>query len=145
MKNLILITGLTLSLILTVLSCNNQPQTSKEKVENSVNNSSNDILLVKYHADWCGSCKTLAPILTELNAKLSGKNVKYVELDFTDEMTTSAAKAEATKLGIASFLTEGKQKTGYVAIIDANSKKEMGRLTKTQSVSEMYKEVLNNL
>lgn len=148
MRNLILISLLISGFLFVVSSCNSEQNTASHKLENSANTQAskaqNDLLLVKYHADWCGSCKTLTPMLAELNGKLAGKKVKYVELDFTDETTISAAKSQASMLGLEQFLTE-KQKTGYVAIIDANSKKELGRLTKTQSVGEMYKQVINNL
>jgi len=134
MKNLILISISLLGLLVTVSSCKNeQPATS-----------TNEILLVKYHADWCGSCRALSPLLKELNGKLAGKKVKYVELDFTNEVTSKAAGKEATELGLAEYLTE-KQKTGYVAIVDAKTKKELGKLTKTQSVNEMYEKVISNL
>jgi len=141
MRKFILITILFSSVLFTLNSCKDQQNKSAQKVENAA---SNDLLLVKYHADWCGSCKALTPMLKELNGKLSGKKVKYVELNFTDKETTALARSQATNLGLSGFLTE-KQKTGYVAIIDAKTKKELGKLTKTQSVSEMYGQVTGHL
>lgn len=147
MRNFFLVSFMAMGLLTAFFSCKSASDTTKSQVESAAKStastSKKDVLLVKYHADWCGSCKTLTPMLKDLNRKLKGKNTTYVELNLTDENTTSNAKATAAKLGLAPL--DAKQKTGFVAIIDANSKKLLGKLTKTQSVEEMYQDVLNHL
>ena len=147
MKKLFLIPLMTMFLLSMLTSCKNENKTKQNQVNNIENNNSTkskkEVLLVKYHADWCGSCKALSPMLEKLNQKLSGKNTKYVELNLTDNSTTELAKSLVKNHGIAPLAE--KQKTGFVSIIDANSKEILGKLTKTQSVDEMYQEVLSHL
>jgi len=145
MRNSILITFVSICLLFTFNSCKEKQNAPTNQTPKSAKTESNaDILLVKYHADWCGSCKALSPLLKELNGQLAGKKTKYVELDLTDDNTKSKATSMAAQLGISHLLAE-KQKTGYVAIIDADSKKVLGKLTKTQSANEMYQAVIGHL
>ncbi len=42
--------------------------------------SSSELVLVDFHADWCGPCKMLAPILKEVKHELK-ESIKIVKID----------------------------------------------------------------
>ncbi|MHA2118305.1 MAG: thioredoxin family protein, partial [Candidatus Thorarchaeota archaeon] len=43
--------------------------------------SDHKVVFLDCHAVWCGPCRTLSPILEELDEKYAGKGFKVVKLD----------------------------------------------------------------
>jgi thiol-disulfide isomerase/thioredoxin len=74
-------------------------------------------LVVKIHADWCGTCVKLNSTWEELQAQY-GQSARFVVLDVTDKAGTVAASVEADRLGISEFFDANKGKTGTIAILD---------------------------
>jgi len=84
-------------------------------------------VLVDYWAEWCGPCKSIAPILEELVTEYEGK-VRIAKLNIDDNSATppkygirgiptlmlfKGGQVEATKVGMLS-------KSQLTAFIDAN-------------------------
>ncbi len=74
-------------------------------------------LVVKIHADWCGTCAKLDSTWKELQARY-GESAEFVVLDVTDRDATLMAAVNADRLGIREFFDANKGKTGTIAILD---------------------------
>ena len=99
------------------------------------------LMIVKFHADWCGSCKAIAPAIKELKASLEGKPTLFVKLDFTNDATKAQANMLSKALGIHDIVSKH-NKTGFVLVIDSKTKKVHEKLTKKMNAKEMKDKIV---
>ena len=97
-----------------------------------------------FHADYCGACKKLKPNVMELQTKTEGDAVEWVKFDFTSAESKAKSEKLASELGVADIYKKN-QATGFVLLVDAETKEKVGKLTSRQSSDEMYQTLKNIL
>lgn len=91
------------------------------------------LIALKFHADWCGSCKVMGPVFEDLSNKLDGQPVLFYKLDFTNNTTKHQSVMMASALGLGEVLKEN-HGTGFILLIDTKSKKVLQKFTKDDSL-----------
>lgn len=99
---------------------------------------------VMFTADYCSACKAIAPKVMTLQENLDAKDVEFVKFDFSNDESKAKTKKVAKKLGLNDVLASNNG-TGFVVLVDANSKDEKAVLTTKQSAEEMLTVVEKNL
>jgi thiol-disulfide isomerase/thioredoxin len=100
------------------------------------------VYIVMYHADWCGSCKVLAPHMSEARGMLdeeTAMKVEFIKFDLTDEASKEATKEMAQEKGFGDVYANAAKtgsKTGYGDIFGADMQKR-GKITKSFSAAEI--------
>lgn len=64
-------------------------------------------VLVDFHADWCGPCKMLAPILKQVKDEM-GESIKIVKID-VDKNQSIASKYQVRGVPTMLLFKNGKQ------------------------------------
>lgn len=94
------------------------------------------LYVVKVHADWCGSCQALSPVLKDVRKAVADRPVLFLDLDVTDPALTAQARLLAAALDIEDHF-KANNKTGLVLLINATDKALLETLTRKNSAEEM--------
>jgi thiol-disulfide isomerase/thioredoxin len=78
-------------------------------------------LVVKLHAQWCHVCRIGKGAWSQIEQTYAGR-VNLLVLDFTNDATTEASRAEAKRLGLDAFFDEFVGVSGPVAVLDGRTK-----------------------
>ena len=88
------------------------------------------LIAVKFHADYCKSCKAIAPTIETVKKNFDKGEVQFVILDFTTDKSKAAAVKLAKAHGITDLMKKHGPKTGFVLVVNAKSHEVLERLTK---------------
>ena len=75
------------------------------------------VTLVDFFAEWCGPCKTLAPVLTEVARELTGQ-VKFAKLDI-EKSDLTAKSHHVTSVPTLILFKDGEEINRLVGLRDA--------------------------
>lgn len=78
------------------------------------------LIVAKIHADWCGTCRALAPEYETAREALKSEPVLFVTLDYTDEATSAQANFLAYYIDITELVKDNNG-TGRILLIDPES------------------------
>ncbi len=78
--------------------------------------------LVDFHADWCGPCRMLAPVLERVAEKMSGK-VTFAKIDI-DQAQKTAATYQVTSIPTLILFKDGKEIARLVGLRDEEALKD---------------------
>ncbi len=124
---------LTFSISLLLLSAYAPAQQARKAAQEGAPK----IIGLLMYADWCQSCKVLEPKLNKMKKDFDGKGIFFTRLNMTDEFTIYQSSLYASWVGFEEIFKENEGRTGYMLLIDPNSKKVLGKLVKTQTPDEI--------
>lgn len=81
------------------------------------------VTLVDFHANWCGPCRMLAPVLEQVAKDLQGKAV-IAKVDIDSESST-AAQFQITSVPTMILFKDGKEVKRVIGLKNAETIKEM--------------------
>ena len=100
--------------------------------------SENKVVFVDAWADWCGPCRTLSPILKEIQEKYKDKGLKVVKID-VDQNQQFSMENQITGIPSVLVYSEGKR-----VVFDDGAGKKMDKLVGVMP-SEVYEQIAENL
>ncbi len=97
------------------------------------------LMAVYFWASWCPNCKLLTPEVASARKDGDFDNgpILFVTMDLSDSATIHQSVLLAQALGIAPFVQAQGSATGYVAILDAVTKKELKRFDRTNKAADI--------
>lgn len=94
------------------------------------------IIALQFYAEWCPGCKALQPKLDEAMMNAADQPCLFVKLDMT-EKDSHQSEYMLAALGYGELWTENAGKTGFVLLVNTNSKEVVGTITSSQSIREI--------
>jgi len=78
--------------------------------------------VIKFYADWCGPCKTYAPVFDKVVKEL---NVEYENINVDKDTTGLAAKYKVRSIPLTVFINEDGTSTKEVGMLSEDKLKQL--------------------
>ena len=98
----------------------------------------NKVVFIDAWATWCGPCRTLSPILEEIQEKYKEKGLKVVKLD-VDQNQEFSMENQITGVPSVLVFSEGKK-----VVFDDGAGKKMDKLVGVMPI-EVYEKIAEDL
>ncbi len=98
-------------------------------------------IVVKLHAQWCIYCRVTKGVWSQIEETYRGR-AHFLVLDFTNDATTEASRAEAARLGLESFFDDFAGVTGTIVVLDPRTKEVSAEINGSRDFSE-YREAID--
>ena len=99
-----------------------------------------DLIAVNFYADWCGKCQAMKPAVADTEKRIAGKPVLRVTLDQTDRESPQAEYLLAA-LGLGELWKEHAGKTGFILLVDPETRRVVGRVTSDMDAAAMVRSI----
>lgn len=129
--------GLTIAAMATLLTAGMLPMGVWAQDAEQPTTEKPQVVGLLFYADWCASCKVLDPKLDEVKKQLMDEPIYFTRMDMTDDRTKKQSEMLAEWVGLGEIYREHAPKTGFMLLIDPQTKKVLSKLTKTQSEAEL--------
>ena len=100
-----------------------------------------DLIAVRFHADWCGACRTLAPKFDDVKGRFDEAAVLFVTLDLTSKSSRRQAEYLAAALGIGQAWQVSGLKTGQVFLVEPAQRKVVAAIAADESAASMRERI----
>lgn len=102
-----------------ILASENIREFNDENFENEIKKG---VTLVDFHADWCGPCRMLSPVLEKVAVELKGKT-QFGKVDI-DESQKIASLFQVTSVPTLVLFKDGREVGRLIGLRDAETIKE---------------------
>lgn len=98
-----------------------------------------ELILVKYHADWCPNCNAMLPVWEQAKFQHAKEDsrVLFVKLDKTDKDDARQAELLSTELGLTEAWKSYGKRTGVMVLFNAQTHEVVREFTRTDSAADV--------
>jgi len=102
-----------------------------------------DMYVVVFRADWCGPCKIVEPNLSRAMGMLGDQGLEVVMIDITTPASSERSAHMAFDRNIVGQYNQWYGTTGFVAMIDADTKRTLGCVNMMYNADAMATHIRN--